>query len=235
MSVQINDVMESEFSSSKPMTVATINVTVDLTPSKLTAKLAKEIHTDMARIAGMAGSSELGVDESEILDYLKSLTYIRIGLVNGDRNKSLNDYRRLSRHLAVPVMFYQCLVSIGVAVDRDYSIKFSPAYQIDGKELLSPETMETISDMMIRMEPQGLKIVEGLPSSEEGELDFMALAHVEDIVRGYKRSHPVYGFLAAFFAQKSLNEITGTMCRVVYGYDSDYELYVTKLYAAMRK
>jgi len=156
-------------------------------------------------------------------------------LVNGDQNKALASYTRLVRILSIPVMFYQCLIAMGIAVDRDFSIKFHPVYSIDSKDLLSPEGMAEISELMSRFEMNGLKIVVGVPRDSEGEIDFMALSHVEETVRGYRRSHPVYGFLAAFFAQHSLNEITGMMCRVVYGYESDYQLYVTSIYKALTK
>jgi hypothetical protein len=217
------------------MNDATVNVSVEMAPSKLLERLASELDSDMRRIANLTGMSDAGVGPEEILNYLKTLIFIRVSLVNGDYGKALQGYTNLAKHLSVPVMLYQCLIAMGIAIDRDFGIRFNPVYSIDSKELLSPEQMAEISDIMVRLEPNGLKIVEGVPRDPEGEIDFMALSHVEDVVRSYRRSHPVYGFLAAFFAQKSLNEITGTMCRVVYGYISDYELYVTKLYNALTK
>lgn len=231
----VNDTLQSMFNDSKLMNDATVNVSVEMTPSKLLEKLAAEIDADMHRIANLTGMSETGVESEEILDYLKTLIFIRVSLVNGDYGKAFAGYTNLAKHLAIPVMLYQCLISMGIATDRDFGIRFNPVYSIDSKELLSPEQMMEISDIMTRLEPNGLKVVYGVPRDPEGEIDFMALSHVEDVVRSYRRSHPVYGFLAAFFAQKTLNEITGTMCRVVYGYISDYELYVTKLYNALTK
>lgn len=231
----VNGTVQSVFNDSKLMNEATIDIAVEMNPSALTVKLAEEIYSDMSRIASLTGIHDLDVTSEDILKYLKTLTFIRVGLINKDQNKALSSYTRLARHLSVPVMFYQCLVSMGVAIDRDFSIKFHPVYSIDSKDLLSPETMESISDLMLRMETNGLKITEGLPLDTEGDLDFMALSHVEETVKGYRRSHPVYGFLAAFFAQHTLNEITGMMCRVVYGFESDYNLYVTSVYKALTK
>lgn len=231
----VNSAMQSMFNDSKPMNVATINVAVEMNPSKLVEKLAKEIHSDMLRIANLTGVGVIDVESEEILKYLKTLTFLRVSLVNGDQNKALSGYTRLVKHLNIPVMFYQCLIAMGVAVDRDFSIQFNPVYSIDSTDLLSPESMIEISDIMSRLEMNGLKIVEGIPRDPEGELDFMALSHVEEQVLGYKRSHPVYGFLASFFAQKQLSDVTGMMCRVLYGYDSDYELYVTSIYNALSK
>lgn len=231
----VNSALQSMFNDSKAMNVATINVAVEMNPSKLVDKLAKEIHSDMLRIASLTGVGAINVESDEILKYLKTLTFLRVSLVNGDQSKALNGYTRLVKHLNVPVMFYQCLIAMGVAIDRDFSIQFNPVYSIDSTDLLSPESMVEISDMMSRLEMNGLKIVKGVPRDPEGELDFMALSHVEEQVLGYKRSHPVYGFLASFFAQKKLSDVTGMMCRVLYGYDSDYELYVTSIYRALSK
>lgn len=231
----INSTMQSTFNDYKTMNTATIEVKVEMNPSKLVEKLAVEIHKDMVRICNLVGGTEMAVEVDGILNYLKTLTYLRVSLVNSDSSKAFSSYRRLCRHLTVPVMFYQCLIPIGVAYDRDYSIKFTPTYSIDSMNLLSPEELIEISEIMQRLESNGFKIVEGIPSDENGELDFMALCHVEEQVCGYRHSHPVYGFLASFFAQKELSEVTGMMCRVLYGYDTDYALTVTQLYHALSK
>lgn len=230
-----NTTLQSQFNDSKTLNVATITVAVEMNPGRLADKLAKEISNDMLRIANFTGISNLDVKSDEVLKYLKTLTFIRVGLVSEDRVKALADYVKIAKHLAVPVMFYQCLIAMGVAIDRDFSIKFIPVYSIDGNDLLSPEEMLNLSDLMFRLEQNGFKIATGVPNQTDGELDFMALSHVSEEVLSYRRSHPVYGFLAAFFAQKELNEVTGMMCRVLYGYESDYELYVTRIYQALTK
>lgn len=231
----VNATLQSQFNDSKPMNFATINIAVEMNPSRLVDKLSREICSDMLRIASFTGTDVISVEPEEVLKYLKTLTFIRVGLVNGDRNEAFLSYTRLIRHLSVPVMFYQCLIAMGIAVDRDYAIRFNPVYSIDSNDLLSPESMIEMSETMQRLETNGFKIVVGIPRDVEGELDFMALSHVEENVCGYKRSHPVYGFLASFFAQQQLNEITGSMCRILYGYDTDYELYVTSIYKALTK
>lgn len=231
----INSTLMSKFNDSKTMNIATINVAVEMNPSSIASKLSQEIHADMLRIASLTGVSDLSVESDGILKYLKTLTFIRVGLVSVDRPKALSDYVKIAKHLAIPVMFYQCLIAMGVATDRDFSIQFYPVYSIDSEDLLSPDVMLMISDLMIRLELNGLKICLGVPSERDGELDFMALTHVADEVLSYKRSHPVYGFLASFFKQKELNEVTGMMCRVLYGYETDYALYVTSIYQALSK
>lgn len=226
----INQHLADHFSGFKPIVEATIKVTVELTPSVLLEKLAKEIHSEFERIAPYAGYKaveNLGPDD--FLKYLKTLVWLRCGRVLNEE-KATRPYRSLYRMVAVPVLAYQLMISIGEAIDRDFGIKFIPAYSIGAEDILAPEEVEAISDLFSRFENHGLKVVYGLPRDTEGELDFMAMCSVEGIVRSYRKSHPVYGFLAAFFEQKKLNEVTGMMCKTLYGYHSDYELYVTQLY-----
>jgi hypothetical protein len=118
---------------------------------------------------------------------------------------------------------------MGVAYDRDFSIEFKPEYSIEEAELLSPDEVLAVSNLFRGFEQSGLKLVQGLPSDPNGDLDFMALCHVEDFVVGYRKAHPVYGFLASFFNQQKLNDVTGMMCRVIYGYDTDYKVQISSL------
>jgi acyl-CoA synthetase (AMP-forming)/AMP-acid ligase II len=102
-------------------------------------------------------------------------------------------------------------------------------YSIDSKEILSVDQMKEISDAFLTLRAIGFASVVGMPNERSGELGFMACCHVEEVVTSYKDSHPIYGFLASFFQQAQLNEITGLMCRIVYGYDSDYKLAVRRI------
>lgn len=231
----INEKIKSAFNDSKLMNKATINVSVEMNPSQLLDKMAEEINKDIMRLTNFVGSADYMVGTEDILKYLKTLVFLRVAFVNNELHDMLKNYRSLAKHLGVPVLMYQCLISMGVAYDRDFAIRFNPTYSIDDSDLLSPEEMESISDIFTRLENVGMKIVIGIPRDEAGELDFMALSHVAGEVVGYRRSHPVYGFLASFFAQKQLSEVTGLMCRVLYGYQTDYSLYVSKLYSALTK
>lgn len=229
----INTNLQSMFSDSKNLNKATVTVEVDMTPSKLMDSLATEVLKELERIAPYAGYKDVSdLDVDDIHKYLCTLVWMRCEHVN-EPSKAFNPYKSLQRTVAVPVMAYQLLVSIGQCVDRDFSIEFRPAYSISEKDLLAPDQMAALSDVMSRLESNGMKVVYGMPREITGELDFMALCHVEETVVGYRKSHPVYGFLASFFEQKKLNEVTGMMCRVIYGYDSDYKLQIAQIFRAL--
>jgi hypothetical protein len=230
----INENLQSLFSDFKNVNKATITVEVEMKPSKMVDSLATEVLNEMQRLVPYVGAHDVSdLEPEDISKYLKTLVWMRVKRVNGGFEDKFKAYRPLERVLAVPVLAYQALIAIGEAWDRDFSIKFIPTYSISETDLLAPDDMAAISDVLSRMERSGVKVVYGTPREEKGELDFMALCHVEGEVLGYRTSHPVYGFLASFFEQKKLNEITGTMCRIIYGYDSDYKLYLTQVFRAL--
>jgi len=231
----INSALSSAFKDVNTVNDASITVQVDVSPSKLMLKLSEGLMNEVTRLVPYAGYKPTAdLSSEDILKYLKTLTWCRCQTTKDVQDKAFRPYRNLQKHLEVPVLAYQLFISMGVAFDRDYSIRFLPAYSIESADLLSPEEMSYVSDIFTALRRYGFASVVGMPVSREGELDFMAMCHVEEVVRSYRNSHPVYGFLASFFAQQHLNEITGTMCRIVYGYDSDYQWYISSLLATLK-
>jgi len=230
----VNQKLQSMFEDYKITNKPTLVVEVDNQPGALMDEMAKSYLSELYRVAGSAGPFLLGEVEQEMIrKYLSTLSWMRACHVVSDKSKVFDAYRSLYRRLAVPVLAYQFLIGIGEALDRDYSIKFVPVATIREKDLLSPDEMRELSDLFFSLQNSGFKVVAGLPQEIEGELDFMAMCHVEGLVLSYRKSHPVYGFLASFFAQQQLNEVTGSMCRIFYGYASDYAANISHLIASI--
>lgn len=222
------------FDKQRTLPTSTVVSTVELTPSTLLEDMAKQVKLELERIAPYAGYSDVSeLEVSDIHKYLKTLLWIRVCSVNQSEDKLFRDYKKVRPYVAVPVLMYQLLIAVGEAYDQDYAIKFIPAYSPTENDLLGVPELLALSDVMLRLESRGMKIVKGTPKDPSGELAFMALNHVEDTVLGYQKSHPVYGFLAAFFKQRQLNEITGTMCRIVYGYDTDYSVQLSIIFNSL--
>lgn len=228
----INSKVMSMFKDNKPMNTATITVEVSMESGALMSALAEETVRELERISGSTGilSGDLPTQE-DVLKAFKTLVHLR---VNGTRSQGLSGYVEVVRHFAVPVLLYQLLIPIGRAYDADYSIEFIPVSRIAGEDLLAPQEMMAISDVFRRLENLGFKVVYGIPKDPEGELQFMAMSHVEEKILSYRTAdHPVYAFLASFFRQEKLNETTGTMCRILYGYESDFKYYIGRLYSSI--
>lgn len=230
----ISERMRSMFTDFKPVNEPTIIVKVNLQTDKLVEDLAQALMSELIRVAGPVGEAMLaGVDAESIRKYLSTLSFMRRARVAGLRNQVTQAYRGFSRSVACPVLWYQVLIGIGKAIDRDYSIEFIPDTSICESDLLAPEEMRMISDIMFRLQNNGFKVVAGIPLQEEGELDFMAMAHVGDTVMSYRKSHPVYGFLASFFASHEVSQALGALVRVRYGYDADYRVLLSRVVASV--
>lgn len=230
----INAGVQSLFDDFKQMNKPTLTIKVDVSPSKLMDYLSAKILQEIQRVSCYTRLAEVeDLEAEDIYRYLCTLTAMRVWHCQSVTDNTTKPYKSLMRNIAVPVLVYQLLSEIGECYDRDYSLKFEPVYPIVETEILDPAAMLVISDIMSRLERNGMKIVYGLPKDRTGELEFMALRHAEGVVTGYRANHPVYGFFASFFAMKNLEEITGMMCRIVYGCDSDYQTYVSRIMNAL--
>jgi hypothetical protein len=230
----IASTLQSIFTDSKIVKATTVKVDVNLEPTKLLEAEAKEINRELLRLAPYTGYADVAnLESDDILKYLKTLVWMRCHRVQYSRDKAYQPYRNLVKVVEVPVLPYQLLISIGKAYDRSFSIEFNPVYQIASEDLLAPEDMLNLSNILRSMRQIGFRSVTGIPEAEEGELDFMAMSHVGNVVTSYKESHPVYGFMASFFTQQQLNEVTGTMSRMIYGYDEDYRVMIGQIHQRM--
>lgn len=221
----VNTKLMSMFEDSKTMNDVTSIVTVHLDNSSMIELLAEKLLMEFERMAPYASyqpTSDLTKDD--LIKYLKTLQFMRVARVTHTSGKAFEPYKTIARYVNVPVLFYQVLICIGKAYDREFNLEFKPAYNVPQEDLLSAEEMEAISSIFRQFEDSGMKVVRGIPNSEEGELDFMAMSHVGEAVVSYRHSHPIYGFLASFIRQKELNEVTGMMSRVIYGYEADYKM-----------
>lgn len=232
----LNDSLKSMFNDYKPMNKPTITVAVDFTETELVPVLAKKLKSEFERMAPYASHSVVSeLTCTDIEKYLKTLTWLRVCKVLSSTSQS-HAYKALERRLAIPVLYAELLLCIGRAYDSQFNLEFVPAYSISEDDLLSADEMEVISSLFRQFESAGMKVVYGLPRKEEGDLDFMAMSHVSDEVISYRsNSHPVAAFFAAFFRQKQLNEVTGMMSRVVYGYESDFRYQIDALFDAMNR
>ena len=226
----LNERVQSMFNDYKPMNEPTLTVEVSLQCDKLVGDLAKSLFNEMIRVAGPTGDRVLSeLDVEDMRKYLCTLSWIRRTHTAQVSNQITKQYKRFIRTVACPTLWYQVLICIGEAIDSDYSIKFIPGTVISERDLLAPEAVLIISDLLFSLQNNGLSLVAGIPIDVKGDLSFMAMAHVDETTLSYRRTHPVYGFLASFFASKEISEALGTLVRIKYGYDSDYQTLITRV------
>lgn len=230
----ISTELQSAFNDSKLVNKPAITIHVEVSSTDMIDLMAKKLMAEFERMAPYAGYTPVSdLTSEDIARYLKTLLWLRVCTVLDTADKSSRCYQPLKKSLAIPVLMYQLLICIGRAYDSEFNLEFMPAYSITEEDLLSPDEMAGLSSLFRSFENSGMKVVYGVPYDREGELDFMAMSHVDDVVVSYKRSHPSYAFLASFVRQQKLNEVTGLMSRVIYGYDSDYKYQLDALLSAI--
>lgn len=230
----ISTELQSAFNDSKLVNKPAITIHVEVSSTDMIDLMAKKLMAEFERMAPYAGYTPVSdLTSEDIARYLKTLLWLRVCTVLDTADKSSRCYQPLKKSLAIPVLMYQLLICIGRAYDSEFNLEFMPAYSITEEDLLSPDEMAGLSSLFRSFENSGMKVVYGVPFDREGELDFMAMSHVDDVVVSYKRSHPSYAFLASFVRQQKLNEVTGLMSRVIYGYDSDYKYQLDALLTAI--
>jgi len=226
--------MKGMFEAYKTTNRPTLEILVQLRPTDMVKDLAHCYFAELHRIAGVSGTKLLeAYDVEDVRKYIATLIWMRCCRSVGEYSKMYSPYASMSKNIAVPVLVMGLLIQIGPAYDADYSIRFLPDTTISSNDLLEPDSMRRLSNLFFSLQNNGFKLVAGIPLGQEGELAFMAMIHLQSEVLSYKKSHPVYGFYASFCKQETLNEVTGNMSRILYGYDSDYHAILWQLVSAI--
>lgn len=202
---------------------------VKMEPSVLLKDMAKLECNEMNRVMRFTNTSVIPtVDDTE--KYLYTLVYLRVLQVNND--KKIKEYAFALKELNIPARIYQIILSLGECTDRDFGIRFVPIMEVDASLLMSPSELREMSDKLITISNEGYITVEtGLPTAIQGELGFMACLMVNDEkIMSYRKDHPVYGFIAAFFKTELLSKSFDIDYRVYYGSIEDYRAMLSRIY-----
>lgn len=221
--MELNNQLQQIFEGQKPSRKTSVNVDVELAPSDLLYHLAKCYHLEIQRLNTSQVNliNELSVDD--VFKYFNTLIYMRVGRINHELSPEFN---KVYRRVVVPTMVYQLARAIGEVFDSEYGIRMFPGYTVKSDEILSVDSMLDISDRLKMLQTNGLSQVDGLPNESDGDLDFMVMNYVDGDIFSYRRSHPTFGFLSAFFKRRMSQEITLGMTRIFYG---DVETYKASL------
>lgn len=197
---------------------------VNVYPSELTEQLANLMSEELERLASneviRKEATELGSDK--LLKYFKTLFYLRVCRVRHTLHGRLSSYQSIYDKVWIPSILQLVLVGIGEVRDEDYNIVFKPTMNIDEDDVLSVDEMIDISEFLHRF--QTLAIVQGLPKAEDGELEFMAMRKVQNVIKTYKTdSHPVHAFLSAFCEMNEMDNLLSGLLRVTYHSITEYK------------
>lgn len=198
---------------------------VDVYPSELTEQLADLMSEELLRLASneviRKEAQEIGNDK--LLKYFKTLFYLRVSRVRHTLRDKLSSYQSIYDKVWIPSILQLVLVGIGEVRDEDYNIVFKPSLNVIEDDILPVNEMIHISEFLHRF--QTLSIVQGLPKADDGELEFMVMRKVQDVVKTYKPGvHPVYAFLSAFCEMKEVKSLVIGLSRIAYMNTQEYKI-----------
>lgn len=213
-----------------PFVRSTVMIPVQIGDSESLIHLAGSYYSEVDRLSAGRMSDDPLLSEGMLHKYFLTLLYLRTKMANGEGVKSYSSLRRL---LAIPVVVYQIIIKVGIVKDNDLGFKLLPTITVEGDSLLSPDDMAKISDKLSNLESLGLALVHGLPRDQHGDLDFMAMQVLDNQVLSYRKSHPVYGFLAHFLEMKRTSDTLQGVTRVFYGSVDDFNLQIGRALRAI--
>lgn len=219
-----NKILSDHFSDQHNQRDVAITCQVNVYPSELTEQLANLMSEELERLASneVIRKEAIELGKETLLKYFKMLVYLRVARVRHTLHGNFSSYQRIYNDLCIPSILQLVLAGIGEVRDEDYNIVFKPIMNIDEEDVLSAEEMIQISEFLRRF--QTLATVIGLPKAEDGELEFMTMRKVQDVIRSYKtESHPVHAFLSAFCEMTEMDNLLSGLLRVTYRSISEYK------------
>lgn len=214
---------EKLFGLPSPSNVLTIGV--EFGKSELITNVAELYVRELARMATV--KMEVPSTE-ELSQYICTLVRLRVENCTSAKPDSKSSF--LKKVINIPAFVGTILVQVGLAIDREFGLRFEPKTAFDPDDIMSVEQMLEMSNQLSLFEPLGLQLVQGIPRDPKGELGFMACRYFDgQSVMSYRRDHPVMGFYAAFFNAKWASEIMDGACRIRYDFYDSYKHALTQL------
>lgn len=200
---------------------------VQVTLGEMFADMAMFEEMEMKRAVRFQTNIKLPQVE-DIERYLKTLIWIRSTQTTEPR--ALKDYRAAIYSARVPARLAVIMDNLGEAFDHGANIRFIPVCEISSEDLVSPEEIITISNIMEGILAEGYQTVVGIKKDKQGSVDLMSklvLATPESAARvlSYRKDNPVYAFFAAIL-QLEIIDLAYEDLRLSYRVQySDQELY----------
>lgn len=139
----------------------------------------------------------------EFSSYIETLFALRCNLMT----ESPKQYSKVLKQVKIPALLYLVMESLGEVEVKDYGLTLIPKWGGKGK-MMSVDDVKEISLKLQELEDYGHEMARGLPSSNEGSMDFMMMQVIDDVVRtAVPSSHPVYALLRSFVKMASFQDL----------------------------
>jgi hypothetical protein len=201
MDTTFNGFQNLDLTSTKPTSVSTETIEIDMTDSNLFSGYARAFVNEAMRVAPLT-YDKVQLTEKEVEDYTNYLLTKRIEMIN----LNCPDYRKL-KVLYIPVWIQYNLSMVGEVIIRERGLKIVPVLSDDRKSKMTYEQALAISDKIGAFE-RDLQIVrDAMPREITGDEDVMTTALIDGYVRSIdKVSHVASTYVTAFMGMKLKEE-----------------------------
>lgn len=127
----------------------------------------------------------------------------------------------MSRDYPLPSVVYNAVRQIGEAKDMSLNVRFIPVMSKEVADIpeLSKDDYEACVNMMRAMEEEGYVVSGQLARDVYGDVNFMAMTHLENQACGplaFRDTNPVYAFYRAFFYNQELARLNSELALFEY-------------------
>jgi len=223
----LNADIQRFFEDKNPTLEGGLEIQAQFTSSDLLKQLGSDYASEVSRLNSSGSHIYQVLDDELMYKYFNTLLWMRVAYIKND--KTFLPYQESSQLVAVPVLVYQLIISIGRVHDSEWNIHIKPSYTTDGDDLLSVDELNRVSSLLRGLENNGLKQVIGMPLDKQGDFEFMVMNHINNRITSHRVSHPVYGFLAAFLKSTGSRAVYDQVQRIHYGTLIDYQARLSHL------
>lgn len=211
-------------------------VTVSLKTNEMLTMLASSIARDIDFRLNKTGNYNFSMLTKENLErYFKILIINRIKFVNQDKCLGMSKYY-WKNSATLPSTIYILLQSIGIVRDEANGIEFVPTVNSELVEDIDDsegtlngfiEGMTAQLDSLV-MVGQSKALVKGVPTNEEGDLDFMSAEIVAEELRSYRCGTTRQAVYRMFLESREIEQKFRNLMNVRYIDKANFVTYINE-------
>lgn len=216
--------------------LARTKVTVSLKTNEMLTMLAGSIARDIDFRLNKAGNYNFSLLTKDNLEkYFKILIINRIKFVNQEKCLGMSKFY-WKNSATLPSTIYILLQSIGIVRDDSNGIEFTPAVNLelvkdidDGEGTLNDfvEGMTAQLDSLV-MVGQSKALVKGIPTNEEGDLDFMSAEIVAEELKSYRCGTTRQAVYRMFLESREIEQKFRNLMNVRYIDKANFVTYINE-------
>lgn len=209
-------------------------LTVSIKTTEMLTLLARSVSNDIHNRLNQSGAYNFNLLTSENLEkYFKLLIVQRVNRVNDSRRLCMS--KEFWKRVTMPATIFVLLKSIGQIKDITNGIIFTPVVNEQLLEITKEMSIEEMETFLEKMDGQlnslkdvGLSkaLVQGLPDSELGDIDFMTSEIISEELRSYRIGNLGNAVYRMFLESVEIQNKFKSLMNVRYISKQEFEPYI---------